>query len=244
MHSKYLYIGGAVVGLYLFSKLFGSKKKPTLADLDPSIIYLVDEKLDHVFSLKDLVAPKINAFDKPFEVCKKIDAVPKDQHIKLILCTNGGALSSCEKILKKLKSHPAGYTAYIKNECFSAGTILALGAKEIVMKSDSYLGKIDPQIASSSDGTYPAIIYHNLPENCITDHTIANVRISKQVLNYTEEILDIIFGKENSVRNRVKETMIYSDLPHSKTFDVKSCNDMGLSIREPTQDELKLFDNY
>lgn len=240
--NKYFYVGGAFLGLYLFTKLFTPKKKQTLAEIDRTIIYLVDEKLDHIFSLKDLITPKVDAFDKPFEVCKKIDAIEKDKHIKLILCTKGGALSSLEKILKKLKSHPGGYTAYIKYECFSAGAMLALGAKEIVMKPDSYLGKIDPQIDAGS-GAFPAIVYHKLPENCITDHTIANVRITQQVLQYTEQILDIIFGEGDSeVRTKVRDNMIYSDLPHNKTFDVQSCKGMGLNIREPTSEELVLFD--
>jgi len=145
-----------------------------------------------------------------------------------------------EKILKRLKKHPAGYTAYIKYECFSAGTMLALGAKEIVMSDNSYLGKIDPQVSSLSD-VYPAIIFHKLDPQYITGDNIDKVKVSDQVLNYMNEILDMIFINKDYVRDQVKEQMIFSNFPHNKTFDFEACQKMGLQVRRPTQDEMMLL---
>lgn len=243
MNSKYLCLGAlAIGGVYLYYRLFSETKKKTSNNLQQGIIYLVDGNIDHLFTLKDLVSPCAGAFDKPFELCKMIGQVPENVHIKIVICTYGGAMTNCEKILKKLKSHPAGYTAYIKNECYSAGAVIALGAKEIVMKKDSCLGKIDPQV-TGTNSSYPAIIYDDLPENCIDSHTIAQVRICSQVLHQMEQLLDIIFGDNIAVRTKVREQMVYSNFPHSKTFDIAGCKEMGLSIREPNNDELPLFED-
>ena len=228
---KTIYIGTGIVALFVGYKLIKPKPKQVPVQ-QPAVIYLIDQNSDQLFSLMTLIAPVPAAFDKPIDLCNRIDKIPADQHIKVVLRTNGGALTSCEKILKKLKSHPGGYTAYIKSECFSAGTIIALGAKEIVMKNDSYLGKIDPQI-SSTFGSYPAIVYHQLPENCITDRTIEKMRVCEQVLNYMEQILSIIFVDDCDVKAKVREHMVYSNLPHNKTFDMEACKSFGLSVREP-----------
>lgn len=227
-------------GIYLYTKLFSSSKKQPVHLPTTGILYLVDGKLDHLFSVSDLISPTADAFDKPFEFCKYIDLVPKDQHIKLIICTRGGALSSLEKILKKLKKHPAGYTAYIKNECFSAGAMVALGAKEIVMNEDSYLGKVDVQIASMTE-SYSVIDYYNLDEKYITGDNIQKVKSCKQLINYTNDILDLIFGSNPELKEGVMKNMVFSEYPHSKTFDFNDCQNMGLSVRRPTDEELSLF---
>ncbi len=68
--------------------------------------------------------------------------MPEEKVIKLIISTHGGSLSNCEKMLNQLLKHKAGYVAYIKNECYSAGALLALGAKELVMDENSYLERL------------------------------------------------------------------------------------------------------
>jgi len=230
---------GSIGSIYLYRKFFGEKKKTYIQDPKNGVLYMVD-KLDHLFSVGDLISPTADPFDKPFEICDYIGQIPEDKHIKLILCTKGGALSSLEKILKRLKKHPAGYTAYIKYECFSAGTMLALGAKEIVMSDNSYLGKIDPQLASLTD-SYPAIVYHKLDPKYITGDNIDKVRNSEQVLNYMEVILDMIFGDKSHIKEKVKEQMVFSNFPHSRTFDFNTCEAMGLQVRRPNQDEMVLL---
>lgn len=231
---------GVTSGMYIYSKLFGTSKKQHVHLPTTGILYLVDGKLDHLFSVSDLISPTADAFDKPFEFCKYIDLVPKDQHIKLVICTKGGALSSLEKILKKLKKHPAGYTAYIKNECFSAGAMIALGAKEIVMNDDSYLGKVDVQIASMTE-SYSVIDYYNLDEKYITGDNIQKVKSCEQLINYTNDILTLIFGDNEQLKDNVRKQMIFSKYPHSKTFDYTDCQNMGLTVRRHTEDELNLF---
>ena len=230
---------GLFGGGYFYRRFFDKDKKTYSQDLKNGILYMVDN-LDHLFSVSDLISPTANAFDQPFKLCEYIDQVPQDIHIKLVLCTQGGALSSLEKILKRLRKHSAGYTAYIKYECFSAGAMLALGAKEIVMSETSYLGKIDPQVSSLTD-SYPAIIYYKLDPKYITGENIDKVRVSEQVINYMNEILDMIFNEKEHVKENVKEQMVFSNFPHNKTFDYEACQQMGLQVRRPKPDEMALL---
>lgn len=226
--------------MFVYKILFQKKRKEK--ETPKNIIYLVDQNIDHLFSIMDIISPKADAFDTPFQLCRKISQVPADMHIKVIIQTHGGSLTNCEKILKKLLKHPGGYTAYIKNECFSAGTIIALGAKEIIMTDDSYLGKIDPQIVKNSMGeSYPAIVYSSIDEKYITGDNITDYKVSQQVLNYTETLLELIFKDNHNLKNIVRNEMIYSNFPHSKTFDFETCQKMGLNVRNPVLDETTLF---
>jgi hypothetical protein len=236
-------LAGFSVGVYITwkvtSSLMGKPQVKRKSDHQNGIIYMIDT-VDHLTSIKDVFSPTANAFDQPFYVSELIQKVPKNVHIKLVICTRGGDLTNCEKILNQLQKHPAGYTAYIKNECFSAGTILALGAKEIIMTEDSYLGKIDPQI-SIGTSYYSAVIFNALKDEHITDRNIYLVKRSAQAINQIENLLQGL-PYSDETRQRIREHMIYSEYPHNKSFSLKECQNIGLNIRQPTNVEKSILD--
>lgn len=238
-------VATALTGLWTMVRNGKREKANNNKKTSDGIIRLADSNIDHLFSLFDLIKPNPDAFDKPFEVCKLITQVPEDVVIKLIISTKGGAIVNCEKILRQLKKRKSGYIAYIKYECFSAGTIIALGAKEIVMNDDSFLGKIDPQIGAES-----AIIYYHLDEKYVTARNIAKVRTCTYLLNHVNDMLNFIFDQQNDnggdddnekLKQTIQKEMIYSELPHFKTFDFGTCKKFGLPVRAPTQEESKFF---
>src|SRR3972149_11630974 len=163
----------------MFSWL-GSNNNLEFNNIDKDTIFLVDNDVDHSQSLfKQLVTSSKDAFSRPSLICKYINDIPDDKIIKIVINTRGGELVNCEKILKKLLKHKAGYKAYVRNECYSAGAIIALGANEIVMNNDSYIGKIDPQQDSEQ-----LIIWSTLEEKYIDSKNIYNVKNSRFTMNY------------------------------------------------------------
>src|SRR6056297_3123804 len=113
--------------------------------MDPDNIFLVDRDVDGSESiLSYLIKAKNDAFSRPSIIRKYLDKIDKNKVITLVINTNGGSLSNLEKILKLLLKHPAGYRVFVKDECYSAGAFVVLGAKEIIMNKNSYIGKIDP----------------------------------------------------------------------------------------------------
>lgn len=207
------------------------------------IIYLVDADIDGNESVfKKLVTSSKDAFSRPSIVCKLIDRVPDDEEINVVINTRGGALVNCEKILKKLLQHKGGYKVFIRNECYSAGAIIALGAKEIVMATDSYIGKIDPQNGAATTPQY--IIYASIDEKYIGPENIYKVQEAKYVLNYMDKILDLIFEQDSKIKQNVMDHLVYSELPHEALFDFDDCKDLiGLNVRRPDNDEKHYFAN-
>lgn len=213
-----------------------------------SDLYLIDYDIDNTSSVfSKLTTSNRKAFSQPSLICHYIDNAPKDKPIHVILTTHGGSLTSCEKILKKLLKHPAGYIAYIRQECYSAGAIIALGAKEIVMCNDSYMGKIDPQYGGGMEATKEMVIYATLEDKYITEKNIYDVIMAKRIMNLTNNLIDLIFDSENEDdifnRKSVEEHLIYSNLPHCKSFSFEECQSMFVNkIRKQKPFEDKYFD--
>ena len=222
--------------------IFFSKPQPATNNIDQNTIFIVDNDIDHSqYVLTQLITSHKDAFDKPSVICKYIDDIPNDQQIKLVINTHGGSLANCEKILKKLLNHPAGYVAYIRGECYSAGAIIALGANEIIMNNDSYLGKVDPQSGAQ------CTIYQKIEEKHIDSHNIYNIISSQYVINYTIKLLNRILDKDKVLNNDnytdVMSELLYSELPHCALYDSEDCGKMGLSVRVPEDNEKCYFDN-
>ena len=235
----------AIITIWVCKKCFGSSKPTKKYDDDiiNGIIYMLDSDFDTKFSLMDLISPKINCFDTPLKTCQLIKKVPDDVPIKLIISTKGGSLVSVDKIIRTLKKHKTGYVAFVCQEAYSAGAILALGANEIIMGESSYIGKIDPQLNEES-----VINYVNMDGRYKTDRNICKVRECEHVLAYMDEILECLFKDHKSYPNlqQIKEMFIYSKMPHCKLFDAEECKKIGLNVRSPTPDEMKyvnLFDD-
>lgn len=86
-----------------------------------------------------------NAF---MQVVSKMD---KSLGLDLILHTPGGDMAATESLVVYLKSlFNNDFRVIVPQSAFSAGTMIALASKEIIMGKQSNLGPIDPQIGHTS----------------------------------------------------------------------------------------------
>jgi ATP-dependent protease ClpP protease subunit len=77
--------------------------------------------------------------------------LPTDQGLDLILHTPGGILSSAEAIIRYIRDlFGDNIRVIVPQLAMSAGTLIALSAKEIIMGAHSSLGPIDPQFMGVS----------------------------------------------------------------------------------------------
>ncbi len=205
--------------------------------IDPSTIFLIDGDIDGSRSLlKMVIKDEDSAFSHPSEVVGLIRKIPDHQTIRLVVNTKGGDLVNIEKILRVLLKHPTGYVVYVKSECYSAGALLTLGAKEIVMTDNSFLGKIDPQTTDHQQCT----VYAVLDDIHVGAKNAYQVKASRYVLNYIDRILRSLNLRED-ILDRMKEKLLWSELPHEASFDRSECADMGLNVRPPSEDEEVYF---
>jgi len=73
----------------------------------------------------------------------KIGPVPK---ISLFLYTRGGDTLSAWSIINLIKQFADEVEVIVPSKCHSAGTLMSLGAKQIIMTKQATLGPIDPSV--------------------------------------------------------------------------------------------------
>jgi ClpP class serine protease len=84
--------------------------------------------------------------DDAEKVLNAIRTTPPEQPIDMILHTPGGLAIAALQIARALRAHPGRVTVFVPHFAMSGGTLVALGADEIVMTGHAMLGPIDPQI--------------------------------------------------------------------------------------------------
>jgi hypothetical protein len=204
------------------------------------ILYFIDSNTDSEFTKCWSVVDK-DYFENPIIFCHLIRQVPADVQIKLIISTNGGNLDGCSRIITELKSHEAGYIVYISNESYSAGTLLALGAKEIVMDKHSYLSKIDSQITYNGH-RYPSISFCSIDEKHIDASNIEKYKQSKFCNNFTLDVVNKALSEMSlDSLDIIMENLFYSQTLHCKRFNYDECRKMNLPVRLPNPTEKCFF---
>jgi hypothetical protein len=184
--------------------------------------------------------------------------------LDLILHTPGGAIAATESLAHYLKQMFGGdIRAIIPQIAMSAGTMLALSCKQIMMGKHSNLGPIDPQIYG-----FPALgvlrEFQRAREEIIADPRTAEVwrpilaQLSPAFLDQcelsqkwsrdfvTKSLMENMF-KENADRveraTRVVDglTDLEDNKAHDKHLHMDKCRSLGISV-EPIESDQKLQD--
>lgn len=72
-------------------------------------------------------------------------------NVYLLLCTMGGDPDAAYRIARHLQRYYKKFTVVISGYCKSAGTLIVLGANEIVMGEDAELGPLDMQVLKDDE---------------------------------------------------------------------------------------------
>lgn len=110
-------------------------------------------------SPKDIANQIAEKFDADVLVCNAPIERPLDQliinlcnnrkrrtNVILLLVTNGGNADPAYRIANCLQEKYDKFTIFISGYCKSAGTLIALGANEIIMSDHGELGPLDIQV--------------------------------------------------------------------------------------------------
>jgi len=132
---------------------------------------------------------------------RAIRMTPESMPIDLILHTPGGLVLASEQIARALLRHEAKVTVFVPHYAMSGGTLIALGANEIVMDPNAVLGPVDPQV-----GQYAAVsilrVLKEKERKDIDDETIILADMAekaiKQVRECVRELLSEKMGPETA----------------------------------------------
>lgn len=115
----------------LYEKIEINRKRPLIS-------YVTTIRPNVKVSMSNDVLPSI---------IRQIEAIPSDQkEVDFLIISNGGDPIASLKIINILRERFTKISVLLPNVAYSAATVLALGADDIVMHPYSNLGPVDPQL--------------------------------------------------------------------------------------------------
>lgn len=108
------------------------------------------------FSCRVLVFAGEITSDSPLLFEQLLRRIPSGLDIHLLISTDGGDPEAAIRLVRLVQSRCCRLTIIVPHQAKSAGTLLVLGAHEIVMGPTSDLGPVDPQIWLKHYGRMPA----------------------------------------------------------------------------------------
>ena len=185
-----------------------------------------------------------------------IHKLDRNKGLDIVLHTPGGDLAATESIIDYLhKMFNNDIRAIIPQISMSAGTIIALSCKEIMMGKQSNLGPIDPQIggvacqavldefesAKKDIRNNPSAI--PLWQSIIGKYHPTFLGKCKQSIDWSESLvkewlmLNMCNGDENLANKIIKEFADHStQKTHARHISIDKCKNAGLKIVDMEED--------
>lgn len=191
----------------------------------------------------------INAF------MENIHGLDEEKGLDLILHTPGGDLSATEQIIKYLKSSFGGnIRAIIPQMAMSAGSMIAVSCKSVIMGKQSSLGPFDPQLngvpcqsalrefnrAVDDVSKNPASL--GLWQAILTKLNPTFLTLCEQADELSEELAEkILSDKEidKTVKAKIKKVFAKNEdsKTHSRHIDRDKCREAGLDVIDLDKDK-------
>ena len=189
---------------------------------------------------------------------ENIYGLDKSKGLDLILHTPGGDLSATEQIIKYLKSCFHGdVRAIIPQMAMSAGSMIAVSCKSVIMGKQSSLGPFDPQLngvpcQSALREFYKAVedVSKNsaslgLWQSILSKLNPTFLTLCAQADELAEELTEKILKDKDivpEIKERIKNTFAKNEdsKTHSRHFDRDKCKAAGLDVIDlETNNELQ-----
>ena len=252
-----------------WSEIFNQFSKNKKADQIPFLVKEKQKYLDEISSctgrnvityysgwLQKPTASDVSINDKDInafmEAVYKLD---KSKGIDLILHTPGGEIAATEKIINYLHSIFQGnIRAIVPQMAMSAGSLVAVSCKEIMMGKQSCLGPFDPQIGGIACQSVLKEFEKAKKDIKNNPHALGlwQVIFSKynptflvtceQAIELSDDLADEILSKtisEKSKRKEILKAFNNNDTTkvHSRHISKEKCKEVGLTIIDMEDDQ-------
>jgi ClpP class serine protease len=168
--------------------------------------------------------------DDSESVLRAINDTAPDRPIEIILHTPGGLVIAAQQIASALADHQGRVTAVVPHYAMSGGTLIALGADEILVQPHTALGPVDPQL-----GQYPAASLVEVVERPgdHDDQTLIMADVGRkaiaQVEGFTTRLLERHLPRERA--REVAHLLASGVWTHDHPLQAQELLAMGLPVR-------------
>ena len=121
------------------------------------------------------------------KISKHLDKIGDAEKISLYLYTNGGNTLTAWSLVNLIRSFCKNFEVIIPANCFSSGTLICLGANNLVMTKQATLGPIDPSINGPLNPMIPGISDPNAKVPVSVEYVNAYIEMAKKDFGITDQ---------------------------------------------------------
>jgi ClpP class serine protease len=182
--------------------------------------------------------------DDAESILRAIRETPPGRAIEIILHTPGGLVLAAQQIAVALADHNGHVTAVVPHYAMSGGTMIALGADEIILDEHAALGPVDPQL-----GQYAAasILEAVRQPGDHDDQTLIMADVARKALAQVEGLATRLLARHlppESAR-QVAHVIASGVWTHDHPLQVRELQALGLKPRvgvpDPERELLRLY---
>ena len=165
---------------------------------------------------------------------------PDNLPIDLIIHTPGGLVLAAEQIAQALVRRQGKVTVFVPHYALSGGSLIAMGADEIVMDENAVLGPVDPQV-----GQFPAAsllkVVEQKPVSEIDDQTLIFADVGRKALAQVHEtVVEILTGNGMAKEKAegLANTLASGKWTHDYPISFKEAKALGLPVSDEIRPEI------
>ena len=171
---------------------------------------------------------------------------PDNLPIDLIIHTPGGLVLAAEQIAQALVRRQGKVTVFVPHYALSGGSLIAMGADEIVMDENAVLGPVDPQV-----GQFPAAsllkVVEQKPVSEIDDQTLIFADVGRKALAQVHEtVVEILTGNGMAKEKAegLANTLASGKWTHDYPISFEEAKSLGLPVSDEIPPEIHNLMSY
>lgn len=180
------------------------------------------------------------------KILEHLDKMGDTDKVSLYLYTNGGNTLTAWSLVNLIRSFCQEFEVIIPSNCFSSGTLICLGANNLVMTKQATLGPIDPSINGPLNPMIPGIADPNAKVPVSVEYVNAYIDMAKKdfgindqrnmtdiLLHLSEKIHPLTLGQvyksKSQIQMLARKLMKWQNLGEEKEDAIIKflCSDSG-----------------
>ena len=173
------------------------------------------------------------------DVLRAIQMTDDDVPLDIILHTPGGLVLAALQIAHAVRGHKGKVTAFVPHYAMSGGTLIALGADEIVMSPHAVLGPVDPQL-----GEFPAAslikVVEQKPIAEIDDKTLIMADVGRKAMTQVKSATRDLLKRHLSIEQAeaLAEKLSTGTWTHDYPITPEEAKQLGLAVSTDMPDQV------
>lgn len=169
--------------------------------------------------------------DDSEEILRAIHLTDPSVPIDLVLHTPGGLVLAALQIARAIHKHKGKVTAVVPHYAMSGGTLIALGASEIVMSEYAVLGPVDPQLGQQPAASILKAVARKPVERVKDETLILADQAEKAVSQIRGSVTELLSAKTpNGKSEELARLLSEGTWTHDHPITYETAQSFGLPV--------------